>query len=94
MARLSTTFSPTPVPALVAQWIEQRFPKPCVAGSIPAGGTKPCRARDSPGLLPISISLKARLAIRPTGANRCPTPSKIGCRLKRLARLEAAATVG
>ena len=25
--------------ALVAQWIEQRFPKPCVAGSIPAGGT-------------------------------------------------------
>ena len=26
--------------ALVAQWIEQRFPKPCVAGSIPAGGTK------------------------------------------------------
>src|SRR5438552_12097267 len=27
------------LPALVAQWIEQRFPKPCVAGSIPAGGT-------------------------------------------------------
>jgi hypothetical protein len=25
--------------ALVAQGIEQRFPKPCVAGSIPAGGT-------------------------------------------------------
>src|SRR5688572_18012983 len=25
-------------PALVAQGIEQRFPKPCVAGSIPAGG--------------------------------------------------------
>jgi hypothetical protein len=24
---------------LVAQWIEQRFPKPCVAGSITAGGT-------------------------------------------------------
>ena len=24
--------------ALVAQGIEQRFPKPCVAGSIPAGG--------------------------------------------------------
>ena len=21
------------------QWIEQRFPKPCVAGSIPAGAT-------------------------------------------------------
>src|SRR5438067_12990270 len=29
------------LPALVAQWIEQRFPKPCVAGSIPAGGTTP-----------------------------------------------------
>jgi hypothetical protein len=27
-------------PALVAQGIEQRFPKPCVAGSIPAGGTQ------------------------------------------------------
>ena len=26
-------------PALVAQGIEHRFPKPCVAGSIPAGGT-------------------------------------------------------
>jgi hypothetical protein len=26
--------------ALVAQGIEQRFPKPCVAGSIPAGGTQ------------------------------------------------------
>jgi hypothetical protein len=27
-------------PALVAQWIEQRFPKPCVGGSIPPGGTE------------------------------------------------------
>ena len=27
-----------PSPAFVAQWIEQRFPKPQVAGSIPAGG--------------------------------------------------------
>ena len=26
--------------ALVAQGIEHRFPKPCVAGSIPAGGTR------------------------------------------------------
>ncbi len=25
-------------PASVAQWIEHRFPKPCVAGSIPARG--------------------------------------------------------
>jgi hypothetical protein len=32
-ARFSTA------PALVAQWIEHRFPKPGVAGSIPAGGT-------------------------------------------------------
>ena len=42
--RFSTTFSTTL--ALVAQWKEQRFPKPCVAGSIPAGGTHP--RRDSP----------------------------------------------
>ena len=27
--------------ALVAQGIEHRFPKPCVAGSNPAGGTVP-----------------------------------------------------
>ncbi len=26
------------IPASVAQWIEHRFPKPCVAGSIPARG--------------------------------------------------------
>jgi hypothetical protein len=34
-------FSPTvrAGPASVAQWIEHRFPKPCVAGSIPARGT-------------------------------------------------------
>ena len=25
--------------ALVAQWIERRFPKPCVGGSTPLGGT-------------------------------------------------------
>ena len=29
-----------PYPALVAQGIERRFPKPCVAGSNPAGGTR------------------------------------------------------
>ena len=28
--------------ALVAQWIEHRFPKPGVAGPIPAEGTKSC----------------------------------------------------
>jgi hypothetical protein len=26
------------IPAFVAQWIEQRFPKPQVVGSIPTGG--------------------------------------------------------
>ena len=31
-----TTFRAIPAP--VAQWIEQRFPKPQVAGSSPAGG--------------------------------------------------------
>jgi hypothetical protein len=31
--------------ALVAQWIEHRFPKPGVAGSIPAGGTSCSRSR-------------------------------------------------
>ena len=38
-------------PALVAQWREQRFPKPCVAGSIPAGGTRswPMSPRRSAG---------------------------------------------
>ena len=36
------TFAPhfAPSPAPVAQWIEQRFPKPQVACSIHAGGTK------------------------------------------------------
>ena len=33
----SATFSASP--ALVAQGIEHRFPKPCVAGSNPAEGT-------------------------------------------------------
>jgi hypothetical protein len=36
---LRTKLTSSRVYALVAQWIEQRFPKPCVAGSIPAGGT-------------------------------------------------------
>src|SRR6266545_450387 len=35
--------------ALVAQWIEQRFPKPRVAGSIPAGGTASTSANALPG---------------------------------------------
>ena len=34
--RFSPTFSTSP--ALVAQWIEHRFPKPGVVGSIPTGG--------------------------------------------------------
>ena len=37
---VSANFAPQIAPshASVAQWIEQRFPKPQVAGSIPAGG--------------------------------------------------------
>ncbi len=39
------------IPALVAQWIERRFPKPCVAGSIPAGGAQAKNLpTDGPGL--------------------------------------------
>jgi hypothetical protein len=47
------------VPALVAQGIERRFPKPCVAGSNPAGGTD-----KTPGQRPISDSWQGR--------KRCP----------------------
>jgi hypothetical protein len=32
----------------VKAWIEQRFPKPCVAGSIPAGGTNVCQGAPTP----------------------------------------------
>jgi hypothetical protein len=35
--------------ALVAQWREQRFPKPRVAGSIPAGGTPSTSTSANPG---------------------------------------------
>jgi hypothetical protein len=40
MHDVSANFAPhfAPSPAFVAQWIEQRFPKPQVAGSIPAEG--------------------------------------------------------
>src|SRR2546430_984111 len=34
-------FQHPPPSALVAQWIEHRFPKPGVVGSIPTGGTVP-----------------------------------------------------
>gem|GEM_PF-2119334 len=39
-AACGVNFAPhfAPSPASVAQWIEQRFPKPQAAGSIPAGG--------------------------------------------------------
>jgi hypothetical protein len=40
IAWFSATFSAAQPSALVAQWIEHRFPKPGVAGSIPAGGTE------------------------------------------------------
>ena len=38
---VAANFAPhfAPSPAFVAQWIEQRFPKPQVACSIHAGGT-------------------------------------------------------
>ena len=36
--------SPAPPSALVAQWIEHRFPKPGVAGPIPAEGTVNARS--------------------------------------------------
>ena len=39
---------------LVTKWIEQRFPKPCVAGSIPAGGTH---------AIPILLSLRTGGAV-------------------------------
>jgi hypothetical protein len=40
------------IPAFVAQWIEQRFPKPQVAGSIPAEGAKV----NALPLLPVGVS--------------------------------------
>jgi hypothetical protein len=42
---------PHPLPsALVAQWIEHRFPKPGVGGSIPPGGTETVLARGGVGI--------------------------------------------
>ena len=39
---VSASFAPhfAPSPAFVAQWIEQRFPKPQVVGPIPTEGAK------------------------------------------------------
>src|SRR5438093_49645 len=39
------------LPSLVLRSLvrEQRFPKPCVAGSIPAGGTRSCRVPGDAG---------------------------------------------
>jgi hypothetical protein len=37
----------------VAQWIEQRFPKPLVAGSIPAGGAYKNKDLDEPLVPPV-----------------------------------------
>ena len=37
------------IPAFVAQWIEQRFPKPQVAGPIPAEGAMPEALKSSVG---------------------------------------------
>jgi hypothetical protein len=52
--RFSTTLSTGPAP--VAQGIERRFPKPCVAGSNPAGGA---RNRSSEGM-PSDLRLRVR----------------------------------
>src|SRR4029453_8498313 len=49
-----------PSPALVAQWIEQRFPKPCVAGSIPAGGTTSTSGNGLPGNRASPLGARAR----------------------------------
>ena len=40
-----------PAPASVAQGIEHRFPKPCVAGSNPAGGTVHHHTQETPVLI-------------------------------------------
>ena len=42
MHHVAANYAPhfAPSPAFVAQWIEQRFPKPQVAGPIPAEGAK------------------------------------------------------
>src|SRR5437016_3176363 len=90
----SRRFSPTfcASPALVAQWIEQRFPKPCVAGSIPAGGTilvscfVACRREDTepgfatPSKAPAShcpCSIKEMVYAPPTDSSGAH--SKISC---------------
>ena len=51
------------IPAPVAQWIERRFPKPQVAGSIPAGGAKTMKssARLTPTHLLVEVHGWARL---------------------------------
>src|SRR5207245_11327936 len=52
-----------PPPAPVAQRIERRFPKPCVAGSTPAGGAD-FRPRTSPSFRIVGSNGRRRSATR------------------------------
>src|SRR5437667_2013084 len=58
---------------LVAQWIEQRFPKPCVAGSIPAGGASPLTNMDRDGLV-TGKNLAARMRAHSSGREPLNSP--------------------
>ena len=48
---MAANFAPhfAPSPAFVAQWIEQRFPKPQVVGPIPTEGAMPEALKSSAG---------------------------------------------
>ena len=64
---LSPRMSPRPA-ALVAQGIEHRFPKPCVAGSNPAGGAIASQRLDEPGAA--SGIARSHQSESPTGPRR------------------------
>ena len=60
--------------ALVAQGIEHRFPKPCAAGSNPAGGASLTRVMDSNGLhRPAGTAKHSRASLSPKWAT-CSNP--------------------
>jgi hypothetical protein len=60
--------------ALIAQGIEHRFPKPCVAGSNPAGGT----VREWPLLPPPAQTAPSHLSV---SHPRCPRHAELYCSL-------------
>ena len=60
--------------ALIAQGIEHRFPKPCVAGSNPAGGT----VREWPILPPPAQTAPSHLSVSYPG---CPRHAGLYCSL-------------